>query len=67
MNAKAANAQRKTLEDLQKAQRTTARGQCKALWEILAPWKQNIKKWGRIKTQYFMIYTAHAGQKNVEI
>ena len=40
---KAANVQRKTLEDLQKAWRTIAQDHFKRLQKSLAAWRQNIK------------------------
>jgi len=46
MSEKAANVQRNTLKDLQKAWRTTAQDHLKRLQESRAPLKQNIKKMG---------------------
>jgi len=44
MSEKAANVQRKTLKQLQKAWRTVAQDHFKRLQESLAAWKKNINK-----------------------
>ena len=49
MSEKAANVQRKTLKDLQKAWRTVAQDRFKRLQESLAAWKENKETRGWIK------------------